>query len=224
MRTRIVAALAAAALASSAIAADRIRVGFISTLSGPSAALGVDIRDGFQLAVKLNGGRLGGLPAEVLIADDQFKPDVGRQAAQKMVQLDKVHFMTGIVFSNIMLASVPLAFDNKTIYVCPASIRSPGVARLPLTRRAPVRAQRETMLKLTSGECRLNQRSRRMPSSSSATVKLRGSAMRGRLAPQTPIVERLPLKLVDQPPRLGAFPLAGEPVLLRALHPPALPR
>ncbi|HEX2199648.1 MAG TPA: ABC transporter substrate-binding protein [Burkholderiales bacterium] len=125
MKARIVVTLAAALLAGSAFAADRIRVGFISTLSGPSAALGVDIRDGFQLALKMNGGRLGGLPAEVLIADDQFKPDVGRQAAQKLVQLDKVNFLTGIVFSNIMLASVPVAFENKTIYVSPNAAPSP---------------------------------------------------------------------------------------------------
>lgn len=125
MKARIAATLAAAALASGAVAADKIRIGFISTLSGPSAALGVDIRDGFQLALKMNGGRLGGLPAEVLIADDQFKPDVGRQAAQKLVQLDRVNFLTGIVFSNIMLASVPVAFDAKTIYVSPNAAPSP---------------------------------------------------------------------------------------------------
>jgi len=125
MKARIIATLAAALLAGSAFAAERIRVGFISTLSGPSAALGVDIRDGFQLALKMSGGRLGGLPAEVLIADDQFKPDVGRQAAQKLVQLDKVHFLTGMVFSNIMLASVPVAFENKTIYVSPNAAPSP---------------------------------------------------------------------------------------------------
>ncbi len=125
MKARIIATLAAALLAGSAFAADRIRVGFISTLSGPSAALGVDIRDGFQLALKMSGGRLGGLPAEVLIADDQFKPDVGRQAAQKLVQLDKVNFLTGMVFSNIMLASVPVAFENKTIYVSPNAAPSP---------------------------------------------------------------------------------------------------
>src|SRR3954470_23288182 len=102
----------AAVLAFGAHAADRIKVGFISTLSGPSAALGSDIRDGFQLAVKLNGGKLGGLPAEVLVGDDQFKPDVGRQLAEKYVRLDKVDFLTGIVFSNIMMAAAPLAFES----------------------------------------------------------------------------------------------------------------
>ena len=125
MNARIVAMLAAAAFAASALAADRIRVGFISTLSGPSGAIGVEIRDAFQLAIKLNGGRLGGLPADVLITDDQFKPEVGRQAAEKYVRLDKVHFLTGIVFSNIMLAAVPIAFDAKTLYVSPNAAPSP---------------------------------------------------------------------------------------------------
>jgi len=121
---RLIATLAIAA-ALNANAADKIRVGFVSTLSGPSAALGVDIRDAFQLAVKLNGGRLGGVPAEVLLGDDQFKPEVGRQLAEKYVKLDKVHFLTGFVFSNIMLASVPVAFENKTIYVSPNAAPSP---------------------------------------------------------------------------------------------------
>ena len=125
MKARIVATLAAAAFAASAFAADKIRVGFISTLSGPNGAIGIEIRDAFQLAIKLNGGRLGGLPAEVLITDDQFKPEVGRQAAEKYVRLDRVHFLTGIVFSNIMLASVPIAFDAKTIYVSPNAAPSP---------------------------------------------------------------------------------------------------
>src|SRR5215204_4173731 len=110
--------LLAAALLSAAVsahAADRVKIGFISTLSGPSAAIGVDIRDAFQLAVKMNGGKLGGLPAEVIVGDDQFKPDVGRQLAEKNIRQDRVNFLTGIVFSNIMLASVPIAFENKTI-------------------------------------------------------------------------------------------------------------
>jgi branched-chain amino acid transport system substrate-binding protein len=121
-------AVALAFIASAAApsqAADKVKIGFISTLSGPSAALGVDIRDAFMLAVKLNGGKLGGLPAEVLIGDDQFKPEVGRQLAEKDVKLDKVNFLTGFVFSNIMLASVPVAFENKTIYVSPNAAPSP---------------------------------------------------------------------------------------------------
>ncbi|MEJ8835351.1 ABC transporter substrate-binding protein [Ramlibacter sp. AN1133] len=120
--------LLACALAATALvaqAADKVKVGFVSTLSGPSAALGVDIRDGFLLAVKLNGGKLGGLPAEVLVSDDQFKPDVARQLFERNVKRDKVDFMTGVVFSNIMLAALPEAIDNKVIYLSPNAAPSP---------------------------------------------------------------------------------------------------
>ena len=110
---------ALALLAGGAQAADKVKVGFVSTLSGPSSALGIDIRDGFLLAVKLNGGKLGKLPAEVLVADDQFKPDVAKQLFEKAIKRDKVDFMTGVVFSNIMLAALPEALDNNTIYISP---------------------------------------------------------------------------------------------------------
>ncbi len=121
----LAAALAAALASGAALAADKVKIGFASTLSGPAGALGIDIRDAFQLAVKLNGGKLGGLPAEVLVGDDQFKPEVGRQLAAKFINLDKVDILTGYVFSNIMLASIPVAFDAKKIYVSPNAAPSP---------------------------------------------------------------------------------------------------
>jgi len=107
------------------LAADKIKIGFVSTLSGPSSALGVDIRDAFMLAVKLNGGKLGGLPADVSISDDQFKPDVAKQLFERYVKRDKVDFLTGVVFSNIMLAGLPEAIDSKTIYLSPNAAPSP---------------------------------------------------------------------------------------------------
>ena len=119
LRLPLLAAVAVAAATSTALAADKVKVGFVSTLSGPSSALGVDIRDGFQLAVKLNGGKLGGLPAEVIVGDDQFKPEVAKQLFERNVKRDKVDFMTGVVFSNIMLAALPEALDNKVIYISP---------------------------------------------------------------------------------------------------------
>ena len=123
----LLAALAAASmgLAGSAVAADKVKIGLVSTLSGPNAALGGDIRDAFNLVVKLNGGKLGGLPAEVLVADDQFKPDVGKQMFERMVKRDKVDFMTGVVFSNIMLAGLPEAIEGKTFYLSPNAAPSP---------------------------------------------------------------------------------------------------
>ena len=83
---KLVLALAAAScLGSFANAADKVKVGFLSTLSGPGAGLGVDIRDGFNLAIKHQGGKLGGLPAEVIIADDQQKPEVAQQVTEKFL-------------------------------------------------------------------------------------------------------------------------------------------
>jgi branched-chain amino acid transport system substrate-binding protein len=117
--------LAFAGMAAASLAADKVKVGFVSTLSGPSSALGVDIRDAFMLYVKMNGGKLGGLPAEVLISDDQFKPDVARQLFERNIKRDHVDFMTGVVFSNIMLAALPEAIDNKVIYVSPNAAPSP---------------------------------------------------------------------------------------------------
>jgi branched-chain amino acid transport system substrate-binding protein len=128
MRLKMLAAALAAAtlgVSGAAGAADKVKVGLVSTLSGPNAAIGNDIRDAFMLVVKLNGGKLGGLPAEVLIADDQFKPDVGKQLFERMVKRDKVDFLTGVVFSNIMLAGLPEAIEGKTVYLSPNAAPSP---------------------------------------------------------------------------------------------------
>jgi branched-chain amino acid transport system substrate-binding protein len=110
-------ALACAVACSGALAADAVKVGMLSTLSGPGAGLGVDIRDGFNLALQHTGGKLGGLPAEVIIADDQMNPEAAKQTADRLIKRDKVDFMTGVVFSNIMLATGPSIFASKTFYI-----------------------------------------------------------------------------------------------------------
>jgi len=110
-------ALAAATVITPAHAADKIKVGLLSTLSGAGAGLGVDIRDGFQLAMKHQNGKIGDIPADIIVADDQMNPDAAKQTAERMIKRDKVHFMTGTVFSNIMLAIGPAAFQNKTFFI-----------------------------------------------------------------------------------------------------------
>ncbi|MEA3193329.1 MAG: branched-chain amino acid transport system substrate-binding protein [Betaproteobacteria bacterium] len=99
--------------------ADKVKIGFISTLSGPNASIGTDIRDGFNLAVKLNGAKLGGLPAEVLVSDDQLKPENAKQIAERYLQKDKVDFITGIVFSNVVMAVAPDAIASKVFFISP---------------------------------------------------------------------------------------------------------
>jgi branched-chain amino acid transport system substrate-binding protein len=106
-------------LALNAHAADHLKIGFLSTLSGPAGGIGVEIRDGFNLALKLAGGKLGGMPTEVVIADDTLNPDTGRQLAERMLRRDRVNLMTGIVFSNVMLAVWPGIEQAKVFYVAP---------------------------------------------------------------------------------------------------------
>ena len=109
------------AAAGTAAAADKIKVGFISTLSGPGAVIGLAIRDGFNVALKQNGGKLGGLPAELILGDDQQNPDVGRQLADRMVKRDKVDFVTGVVFQNILFAIEQPVLSSGTFLVSPNS-------------------------------------------------------------------------------------------------------
>lgn len=115
----LVAALAVPALSVPAHAQETLRVGFLSTLSGPGGVIGIDIRDGFNLAVKHAGGRLGGIPLDLQITDDQLKPDVAKQVVDRYLQQHKSHIITGIVFSNIILPVVPAILDAKTFYISP---------------------------------------------------------------------------------------------------------
>ena len=117
----IIGALAAGALATSAQAANELKVGFLSTLSGPGGGIGIEIRDGFNLALKLAGGKLGGLPTEIVFADDQLNPEVGKQLTERLLKRDRVNLMTGVVFSNVMLAVWPTIEQAKVFYVAPNS-------------------------------------------------------------------------------------------------------
>ena len=119
MEKKLLCLLVAAGLSVSAHAADKIKVGFISTLSGPGGVLGAAIRDGFQLGLETTGGKLGGLPAELIVEDDQQKPDVAKQLADKLVKRDKVDIMTGIVFQNILQAVQPTVLGAETFYISP---------------------------------------------------------------------------------------------------------
>src|SRR6202047_4656663 len=88
-------ALAQPALVEPVLAADSIKIGFVSTFSGPAAAIGIDARNAFELALDHLGRKMGGKPVEVIYEDDQQKPDVGKQKTEKLVQSDKVDFLAG---------------------------------------------------------------------------------------------------------------------------------
>src|SRR4249920_826602 len=105
------------ALAQPALAADSIKIGFVSTFSGPTAVIGNDMRNSFELALDHMGRKMGGLPVEVIYEDDTFKPDVGKQKTEKLILSDKVDFIAGYIWSNVLLASLKPIVDAKTLLV-----------------------------------------------------------------------------------------------------------
>ena len=123
------ASLAALALAVNPAVAgshgDGLKVGMITTLSGGGAGLGIDVRDGFMLAIKQSGAD----NIEVVIEDDQRKPDIAVQLADKMIQSEKVDVMTGIIWSNLAMAVVPAATAQGKIYLSPNAGPSPLAGR-----------------------------------------------------------------------------------------------
>ncbi len=102
-----------------ALAQAPLKIGMITSLSGPGGYLGQDIRDGFKLAITEQGGKLGGVPVELLVEDDGVKPGQGKQIADRMLNNDGVKLFTGIVFSNVAGATVPDILDAGGIYVSP---------------------------------------------------------------------------------------------------------
>src|SRR5436305_6581369 len=94
-----------------------IKIGFISTFTGPPAAIGNDMRNSFELGLDHHGRKLGGLPVEVLYEDDLTKPEVGVQKTQKLIESDRVDFIVGYIWSNVLLASLKPIVDSKTFAI-----------------------------------------------------------------------------------------------------------
>lgn len=117
-RTLVIAIAASTFLAGPALAGShggKVKVGMITTLSGGGAGLGIDVRDGFSLAIKQSGSDA----VELVVEDDQRKPDIAVQLADKMVQSEKVDVLTGIIWSNLAMAVVPSVTGQGKIYLSP---------------------------------------------------------------------------------------------------------
>jgi branched-chain amino acid transport system substrate-binding protein len=98
-------------------AAETLKIGFIGTFSGPGTAFGQDMLNGFMLALDELGGKLGGLEVQLSKNDDQWKPDVAKQVAEKLVTRDHVDLVAGVYFSNILVSIYPTVIESKTILV-----------------------------------------------------------------------------------------------------------
>ncbi|HXZ47095.1 MAG TPA: ABC transporter substrate-binding protein [Pseudolabrys sp.] len=113
-----VAAVATLAFAvSGAAAQDKIRIGLIYTLSGPPSVLGQQSRNGFELALKQLGGKMGGKDVELFVADDTLKPDVAIQKVQELLERDKVDIVVGPIFSNMLQAIHKPVMDSGKILI-----------------------------------------------------------------------------------------------------------
>jgi branched-chain amino acid transport system substrate-binding protein len=106
-------------LSSVAQAQDNLKIGLIATLSGPPAVLGQQLRNGFSLAVKELGGKLGGLDTEIVVADDELKPDVAVSKVKALIDRDKVEFVVGPIFSNILGAIEKPVTEANVILISP---------------------------------------------------------------------------------------------------------
>ncbi|MNZ30912.1 Receptor family ligand binding region [compost metagenome] len=111
-------AMLGAALASSfnALAQEPVRIGFITTLSTPAGYLGEDARDAFRLAIEQEGGKLGGVPVELVVEDDGLQPAKGKQIVDRMT-LDGISLYTGVMFSNVLAAVVNGATQGDRFYI-----------------------------------------------------------------------------------------------------------
>ncbi|UPH72835.1 ABC transporter substrate-binding protein [Abyssibius alkaniclasticus] len=116
MKNKLLGVALGAMVAAGAVQAEPLKVGMITTLSGGGASLGIDVRDGFLLAIEMAGA---GDMVEVIVEDDQQKPDVAVQLADKLLQSDQVDIMTGIIWSNLAMAVVPSVTAQGYFYLSP---------------------------------------------------------------------------------------------------------
>jgi branched-chain amino acid transport system substrate-binding protein len=97
--------------------AETVKIGFITSLSGPAGSIGKHMKDSVELALDHLNRKVGGLDTEVIYGDDQRKPDVGKQLADEMLKKHRVHFVSGIIWSNVMLAVAPAVTREKTFMI-----------------------------------------------------------------------------------------------------------
>jgi branched-chain amino acid transport system substrate-binding protein len=98
-------------------AAETVKIGFITSLSGPAGIIGEHMKNSVELALDHLGRKVGGLPVEVIYGDDQRKPDIGKQLADEMLKKHRVHFVSGIIWSNVMLAVAPTVTGAGTFMI-----------------------------------------------------------------------------------------------------------
>jgi branched-chain amino acid transport system substrate-binding protein len=118
MKKLFMGTVALLALGTAPVAAQQsVKIGFVSTYSGPTAVIGAHMRNSFEVALDHLGRKMAGKPVEVVYEDDQQKPEIGVQKSQKLIESDKVDFVAGFIWSNVLLASYKPIIDSKTFLI-----------------------------------------------------------------------------------------------------------
>ena len=116
-RSRLGGAALALFVAGAAHAQAPLKIGFMAELSGPQGAIGQDQYDAFMMIVQVNGGKLGGVPVEILREDSQLKPEVAVQIVDKLIERERVPIITGVTFSNVMMAIHKKITDKEVFLI-----------------------------------------------------------------------------------------------------------
>ena len=131
MKTKLSALVAGLALvATPAMAADSVKIGFITTLTTGAAVIGNDMRDAVNLAMEHIGGKMGGKKVDLILEDDGFKPEIGKQKADKLVKKDDVDFVAGFIWSHVLLASRKTVLDSGKFLISANAGPSPLAGKL----------------------------------------------------------------------------------------------
>lgn len=114
----IAASLLASVMSGTGMAqAESVKIGFVTTLTTPAGVIGADIKDALELAIEQIGGKMGNLDVDLIMEDDGFKPDIGKQKTDKLVKQDDVDFVAGYIWSHVLLASMKSVLDAGKILI-----------------------------------------------------------------------------------------------------------
>jgi branched-chain amino acid transport system substrate-binding protein len=126
----LVSAIALLGVPTLSLAADSVKIGFVTTLSTGAGAIGKDMREAVDLAVEHLGGKMAGKNIEIIYEDDGFKPEIGKQKTDKLVKKDKVDFVAGYIWSHVLMASYKSVVDNDTFLISSNAGPSPVAGKL----------------------------------------------------------------------------------------------
>src|SRR3990170_1308112 len=98
-------------------AQEPVRLGFLSSMSGTFGVLGAEQKRGMDIALEHLGNKLGGRPVKLIEVDDKSSPVEAADAANKLIEREKIQVVTGLVVSNSMLAAIDPLLKNNVFVV-----------------------------------------------------------------------------------------------------------